>query len=147
MTNSESGNYVTIPEFLDKAILFEARSAALYKRMAKGAPEGSCEQLLTMLAREEHRHMQVLQEEKERPHADEYFQFAPELSLSMPEPPDEGADLSELLDFAIERERQSARIYEQAAAVAKREFRQLLEGLATFEHEHEERLLSLRDNY
>jgi len=71
------------------------------------------------------------------------IQFAPELSLSMPSPP-ENPGFAEMLRLAIAREEKSARIYRVAAEMTVAGFRELLEGLAGFEEEHERRLRGLQ---
>ena len=71
------------------------------------------------------------------------LQSAPELSLSMPDP-SEKPDFRELLQVAIAREEKSARIYRMTADMTVGAFRQLLEGLAAFEEEHERKLRGLQ---
>ena len=71
------------------------------------------------------------------------LQFAPELSLSMPMPKDD-PDFTQMLTVAIEREHTSAQIYQHASERTMGAFKELLEGLAVFEQEHEQKLRSLQ---
>ena len=79
--------------------------------------------------------------------ADGFIQFPPEIELSMPVVDDPDMGITELIDIAIERERRAALIYENAAAVMAGSFKGLLEGLAAFEKEHEEKLKSFKSYY
>jgi len=52
--------------------------------------------------------------------------------------------LDELLELAVNREIKAAEIYEGAAGQTRGDLKKLLEGLAVFEREHEERLKKMR---
>jgi rubrerythrin len=61
----------------------------------------------------------------------------------MPVPKD-NPDFSEMLSVAIQREQASAQIYRRASERTMGGFKELLEGLAAFEEEHERKLKGLQ---
>jgi len=140
MTSSSS--YVRCRDFLDKVIEFEIESAAFYHRMVEDAPDAAVTDLLTLLERQEATHAMTLREFTP-PDENAMIQFAPDLSALMPPAPDASPALAELIEIGIERERLAKEAYLSAARSVSGGFRELLEGLARFEEEHEDRLKSL----
>jgi rubrerythrin len=130
-------------QFMDLAIQFEVESAEFYARMKDTATEKAVQELLATLQAEENDHIRILTEYEAAKNSDIILQFAPELSLSMPMP---GADpdFNEMLSVAIQRERASVDIYRRASERTTGEFKELLEGLAAFEEEHERKLKGLQ---
>ena len=63
----------------------------------------------------------------------------------MPVPKDY-PDFAEMLSVAIDRERTSAEIYRRAPERTTGAFKELLEGLASFEQEHEQKLRGLQSS-
>jgi rubrerythrin len=136
-------SYLNMKQFLSLAIRFEVESAEYYQRMRKSTTEPKALALLEELERQEREHEQALKEWKEDRRSGQLLQFAPDFSLSMPASPRKPG-FDELLEVAIERERQSVRIYRAVSEVTSGAFRELLEGLAQFEQQHEDRLVGLR---
>ena len=139
--------YVTPRQFLDLAVEFEGESEAYYRGMMDRAAGDEARQLLDLLARQEHEHARILREFEPPAGGAARLQYAPSLTLSMPRPDSDNPGFDEMLEVAIRREQCSAEIYNKTAAMVRGRFRDLLEGLATFEREHEERLRSLQQYY
>jgi rubrerythrin len=149
MTSSRpgGGSTVDVTGLLALAIGFEVESAELYESLAPEAPAGPVRELVALLGRQEREHERILKEFQPPAGGKGLLQFAPELSLSMPRRPAE-VDLEATLGWALARERATAAIYGAAAAAAGAgPVRGLLEGLARFEQEHVERLVSLQRYY
>ena len=136
-------SYLSVEQFLSLAIRFEVESAEYYHRMQQDAADRKVLELLQDLEHQEMEHQRVLKEFRADRRSKQLMQFAPELSLSMPASP-ANPGFGELLAVAIERERQSARIYRAASDLSSGEFRKILDELAEFEHQHEERLVALQ---
>jgi len=143
MSKYSSGSYLNMEQFMRLAIEFEADSAEFYRSMQRPELDAEVLELLRRLEREERQHERVLRDYETDRSDPVVLQFAPELSLSMPDP-SEKPDFRELLQVAIAREEKSARIYRMTADMTVGAFRQLLEGLAAFEEEHERRLRGLQ---
>lgn len=144
MINSNQ-NFVTIDEFLKMAIQFEADSAAFYQAMKQLARDDQQTQdLLDLLVREEQEHKKRLQQFDAGNDRTSVLQFPPSLSLAMPALPAEPPDVEECIEIGLARERKSVAIYENAASMVTGNFQQLLTGLANFEKQHVEKLLSLQ---
>ena len=136
-------DYVDMRQFMDLAIQFEVESAEFYAKMHIGVEERSVQELLTTLEAEEKDHGRILKEFEAPKDSDSILQFAPELSLSMPMPKGD-PNFAEMLSVAIKREHASAEIYRRASERTSGAFKELLEGLAVFEEEHEQKLRSLQ---
>ena len=147
MTNSSEGSYLDIKEFLQLVIGFERSAALFYRELRAKAERKEVRSLLELLEAEELKHAKVLMEFERSDDAEGFIQFPPEMSLSMPSADDPDMGITELLDIAIERERRAALIYGHAASMVVGSFKQLLEGLAAFEKEHEEKLISFKSYY
>jgi rubrerythrin len=143
MASSKKTTYVDMNQFMDLAIQFEVESAEFYARMRKTATEESVRKLLATLEAQENDHARTLKEYEAPKDGNIILQFAPELSLSMPVPK-ENPDFGEMLSVAIERERASAEIYRRVSERTLGAFKDLLEGLAVFEQEHERKLKRLQ---
>jgi rubrerythrin len=145
MAASRKTTYVDMAQFMDLAIRFEVESAEFYAGMGKTVSEESVQELLGILTTEEKDHARILRGFEPPKDGNIILQFAPELSLSMPAPGD-NADFGEMLRVAIERERVSAEIYRRASERTVGAFKELLEGLTTFEEEHERKLKGLQSS-
>ena len=143
MASKKKTTYVNMGQFMELAIRFEVESAEFYSTMAKAVDEKSVQELLGTLEAQENDHARVLREYEAPKDTSIILQFAPELSLSMPVPSDR-PDFPEMLGVAIERERASAEIYRRASERTVGAFKELLEGLASFEQEHEQKLKGLQ---
>ena len=143
MAQSEKTPYVNMQELMELAIRFEDESAEFYALMRSRAAEDSVRNLLKTLKEQEQEHARLLRESEMPKDRDIILQFAPELSLSMPMPGD-NPDFDEMLSVAIERERVSVQIYRRASERTLGAFKELLEGLALFEEEHERKLKALQ---
>jgi hypothetical protein len=99
--------------------------------------------LLRDLEQQELDHERALKEYSSDRQGKDVLQFAPDLSLSMPAAP-MNPKFAELLKVAIERERQSVRIYQATADLTGGQLRVILEELAGFERQHEDRLVALQ---
>jgi rubrerythrin len=143
MASSKKTTYVDMNQFMDLAIQFEVESAEFYARMRKTATEESVRKLLATLEAQENDHARTLKEYEAPKDGNIILQFAPELSLSMPVPK-ENPDFGEMLSVAIERERASAEIYRRVSERRLGAFKDLLEGLAVVEQEHERKLKRLQ---
>jgi rubrerythrin len=128
---------------LDLAIRFEEESAEFYAGMGESIADASVQELLGNLEAEENDHTRILKEFEPPKDSNIILQFAPELSLSMPVTGD-NPDFGEMLRVAIERERASADIYRRASERTVGAFKELLEGLTSFEEEHERKLKGLQ---
>jgi rubrerythrin len=136
-------SYLNVEQFMRLAIDFEADSAAFYRSMQRPDLEDDVRGLLELLERQEREHERVLRDYEVDRSDLGILQFAPELSLSMPSP-SQDPDFAELLRVAVAREEKSARIYRMTAEMTLGGFRQLLEELAGFEEEHENKLRRLQ---
>lgn len=143
MTNSDQ-NFITIEEFLQLAVQFEADSAKFYKDLKERVSDEQTRELLKLLAIEEEHHKKTLQEVDLKKDTTSLLQFPPSFSLSMPAIPDETPELDECIEIGLAREQKSVEIYENAATMVSGNFQQLLTGLANFERQHVEKLLSLK---
>jgi len=133
-------------EFMDLAIGFEVESAEFYSRMSTSVNDDAVVGLLNRLESQERDHEKTLRA-YHTPKGDETtFQFPPDLSLSMPVPGDD-PDFMQMLSVAIEREHRSAEIYRAATERTSGQFRDMLQGLAGFEAEHEDQLKLLRESW
>ena len=144
MTNSKPLSFMSAREFVARAIAFERESAAFYQAMQDHCQaQPSVSELLRLLANEELKHAGKLTQFKiAEPEA--IIQFPPDLSASMPPAPAEEVELAELIELGIKREQISQHMYQHAAQTVTGSFQELLEGLARFEEEHEQRLKSMR---
>jgi rubrerythrin len=142
---SKKTTYVDMGQFMDLAIRFEVESAEFYASMAKAVDEKSVQELMGTLEDQENDHARVLREYEAPKDSNIILQFAPELSLSMPLP-DDNPGFTEMLGVAVERERASAEIYQRASERTMGAFKELLEGLASFEQEHEQKLKGLQSS-
>lgn len=143
MTNS---NFMTIGDFIEKAIAFELESADFYGNMLKMELSQSVRDMVSLLETQEISHAKMLRE-FDVPQTDEMIQFPPELKIAIPKLPEKLDDLSFLIDLAIQRETGTREIYEAAALHTKGYFKEFIMGLANFEREHEENLTSLKNYY
>jgi rubrerythrin len=143
MASSKKTTYVNMAEFMDLAIRFETESAEFYASMGETSTDMSVQELLGTLEAEENDHARVLKEYEAPKDSNIILQFTPALSLSMPMP-GEDPDFGEMLGVAIERERASADMYRRASQRTVGSFKELLEGLTTFEEEHERKLKGLQ---
>lgn len=145
MTNSKQ-NFVTIAEFLELTMQFEADSAEFYTAMKQMvSPEDTTTQeLLNLLIREENEHRNTLRRYDIGPASDSLLQFPPSFSFSMPGLPEESPGLEACIEIGLLRERKSVEIYTNAAAMTTGDFQRLLQGLAVFEQRHVEKLSSLQ---
>jgi len=147
MTSSREGSYLSVKEFLELVIQFESDAAQFYRELREKLEREEVRELLTILEGEEVRHETVLRDFKQAGDVEGFIQFPPETELSMPAVPDPDTGVDELIDIAIERERRAFLIYKNAATVTAGSFKGLLEGLAAFEKEHEEKLKSFKSYY
>ena len=74
-------------------------------------------------------------------------QFPPDIELSMPAVNTNNPDMEELINIALKREARSVSIYQHSSDMVSGELKELLQGLATFEREHVERVKSLKNYY
>jgi len=146
MSGSDRKTYVTMKEFMDLAIKFEIESADFYVEIKSLVSDDETINLMNKLAAQETDHARILGAYTAPSGDVATFQFGPELSLSMPPAPAQPT-LENMLDVAIERERKSAQIYHAAAGRTSGEFREMIESLAGFEEEHEDRLTRLKAAY
>jgi rubrerythrin len=142
MTNSSS--YMSCRDFLQAAIVFEEESADFYHRMQAGLPAGAVRELLKLLELQETAHAVTLRGFRPAD-GDAIIQFALNLASLMEPAPAGEISLSALIELGIERERRAKEAYFAAARSVTGSFREMLEGLARFEEEHEERLKSLQN--
>lgn len=143
MTNS-SHNFITLEEFINVAFQFEVESAKFYRGLQKQVTREDVREILILLEKEEIKHQKILKEFDFGKDKDSMLQFLPSLSLSMPEMTTDTPGVNDIIELGIARERKAAEIYEHAASMLSGHFRELLEGLAIFERQHEERLLGLQ---
>ena len=142
----KSGTYVTMAEFIQKAVQFEIESAEFYHDLrSRDLPEEAAE-VLEALENQERAHAESLQGMNVSEGSTLTLQFGPTLGLSMPPAPSEPT-LSALFDVAIEREEKSARIYEYASDFARGKFKELLLSLAEFEESHKRKLKLVMREY
>jgi rubrerythrin len=141
MRGSES--YVSMAEFVAKAIEFEVESAEFYRDLADRVENHDSVETLRELEKQERDHASTLRDYDLPEDDDSRLQFKPRLSLNMPPAPKK-TDVGTLFKHAIERERKSARLYDFASDLAAGDFKQLLSSLADFERGHEEDLKRLR---
>ena len=142
MTSSDPGSFVSVQAFLDQAIALEVASAAFYGALQLQT-SGAARELMVMLEKQERAHEAILRGFG-APDTAAMMRFPPDLLAAMPPPPPAGAALETLLDHAIQRERRALELYWQASRQVTGTFKELVEGLARFEEEHEGRLISLR---
>lgn len=145
MSPLRNRNYLTMQQFMDVAIQFEVESAEYYHQMATMVSDGEIVELLARLEEQEREHERILKAYNAPDEVATTFQFAPELATAMPSP-SENPDFSEMLSVAIARERKAADIYRAASLRTVGAFREMIEGLAGFEEEHEARLRLLQDS-
>lgn len=142
MTSSDAGPFITVRAFLDQAIALEEASARFYAGLREQTL-GTARELMTMLEKQEHAHEKALRGFAPANTAAR-MRFPPDLAAAMPPPPPAGVAFEALLEHAIEREQRAKEVYRHAASQVSGPFRELVEGLARFEEEHEARLTSLR---
>lgn len=147
MTSSREGSYLSVKEFLELVIQFERDAAQFYRNLREKLEREEVRELLKILEGEELRHAAVLRDFEQAGDVEGFIQFPPEMELSMPDVPEPDTGVDELIDIAIERERRAFHIYKNAATVTAGSFKALLEGLAAFEKEHEEKLKSFKSYY
>ncbi len=147
MISSDTDNYVTGKEFLERAIQFEIDSADLYRSMQSVSLDATVNELLKILEKEEVYHEKRLRKQAETVSDDSILQFPPDISLTMPVIATQQPTLQELIAYALEREKQSVKMYHSVADMVLGDFKELLEGLATFEQNHVEKLKSLQIYY
>ena len=147
MTNSSEGGYLDV-KARDRLCPPPPRAhLRFYRELKTKVEKEEVKSLLELLEAEELKHAKVLIEFEKSDEAEGFIQFPPDVLLSMPAADDPGMGISELLDIAIERERRAALIYGHAASTVAGSFKGLLEGLAAFEKEHEEKLMSFKSYY
>jgi rubrerythrin len=139
-----SSAYLSLREVIEKAMEFEESSALFYSEMKAGVTDTNVRDLLDSLERQERKHKQILADLLEKETEESYVQFPPELSLLMPAMGKTNPTFEELLDYAIEREIQSALIYETTGITAPARIKSVLSGLAGFERSHEAQLRELK---
>ena len=140
---TSSKSYVTIQEFIQHAMQFEADSAQFYQDLKERVHDSQAQELLDMLAKEEITHQKILQEAKGRGSRG-ILQFSPNLSSLMPPVPSEQPGFDECVRLALDREKRSIEIYENAAGMVRGDFREILQGLANFERQHVARVMQLK---
>ena len=145
MSNASS-SYVTMTEFVERAIAFEVESAQFYRSLQGEDLPAKAGELLEALESQEKSHADSLRGMSFDDSSNVTLQFAPELSLSMPPEP-ASRELKALFDVAIEREAKSSRIYEFASDFAKGKFKDLLVSLAEFEESHKRKLMLIKRDY
>jgi rubrerythrin len=140
---SSHKSYATIQEFVEYAAQFEADSAQFYQDLKEQVSDSQARELLDKLASEELTHQKTLQEfEGQKSHG--ILQFPPNLTSLMPPIPSEPPGFTECVRLALEREKRSVEIYENAAGMVTGNFRDILQGLAQFEREHVARVMQLK---
>ena len=132
-------SYVTMGEFIGKAIEFEVESAEYYRDLGQQVDDPRTEKALRKMEEQERKHAATLRNHTVSDADDTRLQFGPSLSLNMPSTPKDRS-VDSLLRHAVERERKSARLYEFASDLAGGDFKALLRSLADFERGHEEDL-------
>ena len=140
-----SSSYVSISEFVNKAIEFEIESAEFYRDLAAKVSEPKSAEALREFEVQERAHASTLRSYSLPEDSGARLQFGPSLTLSMPPTP-EDTGVESLFTLAIERERKSAKLYDYASDLAVGDFKQVLISLADFERGHEEDLKVLRAN-
>ena len=137
-------NFITVKELINIAIDFEIESAEFYRNLQSMTEDDNVLEVLRLLEKQEVSHEKILREYEIGPSPHEILQFGPSFSLAMPKAPTERIELFELLEIALERETKAEKIYSNSANMVKGELSKFLEGLATFEREHVERVRSLK---
>ena len=137
-------NFITVEELFDIAIEFEIESAEFYRKLQAVTDDDNVLEVLKLLEKQEVSHEKILREYEIGPSPHEILQFGPSFTLAMPQAPTQQIGLFELLDIALERETKAESIYTNSASMVKGELAKFLEGLATFEREHVERVKSLK---
>ncbi|MCP4396918.1 MAG: ferritin family protein [bacterium] len=142
MTSSRK-SYATIQEFIQQAAQFEAESAAFYKDLKERIHDAQARELLDRLAKDELAHQKTLEAYEGREHSG-ILQFPPNLSSLMPPIPSEQPAFDECVRLALDREKKSIEIYENAAKMVTGDFRDILQGLADFERQHVAAIMKLK---
>lgn len=146
MTNSNSKNYMSQTDFIQYAIEIEKGSAEFYRGMQDLDLQQSTRELVVMLEKEEIKHQEILSNFSP-PGGKGIIQIRPDIELSFPGLPEGEKSVTTILDMAIQREKTTKEMYESASNQARGSFQELLLGLATFERQHEEKLMSLKSYY
>jgi len=146
MTNSNA-NFVNVSELMKLAIQFEKDAASYYHTMQGTTENSEAIAILKILEKEEAQHAVILENFDINDIKNQVLQFPPDFSLSMPVLKSDNPGRDELLDIAIAREKQSTKLYNNAAAVSGGELAELLKGLASFEEQHVVKLESFRQYY
>lgn len=142
----QSKNFVTMKEFVEIAIDFEEASAAFYRNLMTHALDEKSIEVLGTLEKQEIEHADSLRGFGFDKLAGERLQFAPELTLSMPNAPD-SESLADLFEIAVNREKKSVRIYEFTSDLVAGKFKDLLLSLAEFERAHLRYLQLIKRKY
>lgn len=144
MTNSNDKNFLNVKEFIQMAIEFEKNSASFYHQILGYAQDAISEELISLLEAQEMEHVRILTDYLQKEDNPGMIQFPPSIQLSMPGLVSWEITVQKVMEVAMERERLSKEIYLEAAKQVKGRFKEVIEGLAAFEHEHEEKLKSLK---
>jgi rubrerythrin len=137
-------NFITVKELIELAIDFEIESAKFYRKLQKKTKVDTVLQLLRLLEEQEWEHEKILRQYEIGPDPHAILQFGPSFSFAMPAIPPNNIGMFELLDIALQRERKTAEIYENSASLISGDLHKLLGNLATFEHDHEDKLTALK---
>jgi rubrerythrin len=137
-------NFMTIEKFLKSAIKLEIDAAKFYREMQGKVTNEDVREVLRILEKEEIKHQKILREFHIEAEKNSVLQFPPSFSLSMPNVTSEIPGVTYILEVAIARERKKAEIYEHTSNMVSGVFQDLLINLASFERQHEERLLRLQ---
>lgn len=143
MTKSDK-TFVSVKELIEIAIDFEVDSAQFYREIQKRIADEKTLELLKLLEDQELEHERILRKFEIGPGPHAILQFAPSFSFAMPTLPKNDLSIFELLDIAIKREKKTAEIYENSANLVSGDLKKLLNGLATFEYDHEFKLNDLK---
>jgi rubrerythrin len=137
-------NFITVKELIELAIDFEIESAKFYRKLQKKTRVDAVLQLLKLLEEQEWEHEKILRQYEIGPEPHAILQFGPSFSFAMPAISPKDIGIFELLDIAKQREKRTAEIYENSASLISGDLHKLLGNLATFEHEHEDKLIALK---
>jgi rubrerythrin len=142
MTSSRK-SYATIQEFIHQAVQFETESAEFYQDLKERVHDAQAQELLDRLAKEEMSHQKTLQAFAGRGSSG-ILQFPPNMSSLMPPIPSEPPEFDACVRLALDREKKSIEIYENAAGMVTGDFRDILQGLANFERQHVAAIMRLK---
>ena len=146
MTNSNT-SYVSCEELFEMAIDMEKKAAAFYQGLLEKTEDKQSLELLKLLRDQELSHVKVLSDFDLSPYKKEVIQFPPDFHALQVNYDIDSLEYDNIIETAIKLEKKSASMYEHSASMLTGELKELLEGLATFEKAHIEKVRSLKFYY